>query len=81
MSFNDFAFNDHIAGAIKRCGFTIPTPIQQQALGAVLARRELRIFLEEWLRRIPEFRLRPGTRPVLATGMVNGILRLDLVWP
>ena len=41
MSFNDFAFNDHIAGAIKRCGFPIPTPIQQQALGAVLARRDM----------------------------------------
>jgi cytochrome P450 len=49
--------------------------------GAVLARRELRIFLEEWLRRIPEFRIKPGTQPVLATGMVNGVLRLDLVWP
>lgn len=41
MSFNDFAFNDHIVGAIQRCGFTIPTPIQQQALGAVLARRDM----------------------------------------
>lgn len=49
--------------------------------GAVLARRELRIFLEEWLTRIPEFRIKPGTKPVLATGMVNGILRLELVWP
>lgn len=49
--------------------------------GAVLARREIRIFLEEWLSRIPDFRIKPGTRPVLATGMVNGVLRLDLVWP
>lgn len=49
--------------------------------GAVLARRELRIFLQEWLARIPEFRVKPGTKPVLATGMVNGILRLELVWP
>ncbi|ATE63961.1 cytochrome P450 [Rhizorhabdus dicambivorans] len=49
--------------------------------GAVLARREIRIFLEEWLKRIPEFRIKPGTQPVLATGMVNGVLRLDLVWP
>ena len=49
--------------------------------GAVLARREIRIFLQEWLSRIPEFRIKPGTRPVLATGMVNGVLRLDLVWP
>ena len=41
MSFDDFQFNDHIAGAIRRCGFTTPTPIQQQALGSVLARREM----------------------------------------
>jgi cytochrome P450 len=49
--------------------------------GAVLARREIRIFLQEWLSRIPDFRIRPGTSPVLATGMVNGVLRLELVWP
>ena len=49
--------------------------------GAVLARREIKIFLEEWLSRVPDFRVKPGTTPVLATGMVNGILRLDLVWP
>lgn len=49
--------------------------------GAVLARRELRIFLEEWLTRIPEFEVAPGTKPVLATGMVNGVLELQLVWP
>ncbi len=49
--------------------------------GAVLARREIRIFLQEWLSRIPDFRIKPGTRPVLATGMVNGVLRLELVWP
>lgn len=49
--------------------------------GAILARRELRIFLEEWLPRIPDFEIKPGTRPVLATGMVNGVLRLELSWP
>lgn len=49
--------------------------------GAVLARREVRIFLQEWLSRIPDFQIRPGTRPILATGMVNGVLRLELVWP
>ena len=49
--------------------------------GAVLARREIRIFLQEWLSRIPDFRIKPGSRPVLATGMVNGVLRLELVWP
>lgn len=49
--------------------------------GAVLARREIRIFLKEWLSRIPDFHIKPGTRPVLATGMVNGVLRLELAWP
>lgn len=49
--------------------------------GAVLARREIRIFLQEWLSRIPEFHLKHGTEPVLATGMVNGVLRLELAWP
>ena len=49
--------------------------------GAVLARREIKIFLQEWLKRIPDFRIKRGTKPVLATGMVNGVLRLDLVWP
>lgn len=48
--------------------------------GAVLARRELQVFLEEWLSRIPDFAIRPGTTPVLATGMVNGVLKLELEW-
>jgi len=48
--------------------------------GAILARREIRIFLEEWLKRIPDFRIKPGTKPLLATGLVNGVLRMDLSW-
>jgi cytochrome P450 len=48
--------------------------------GAALARRELRIFLEEWLTRIPEFSINPGTKPVLGTGSVSGVLKLELVW-
>ncbi len=49
--------------------------------GALLARRELRVFLHEWLSRIPEFKVKPGTKPILATGQVAGILELQLVWP
>lgn len=49
--------------------------------GAGLARREIAVFLEEWLRRIPEFCVKPGTKPVLETGQVNGIIELQLVWP
>lgn len=41
MSFNDFSFNEHITTAIRQCGFTAPTPIQQQAIPSVLERRDL----------------------------------------
>lgn len=46
--------------------------------GAGLARMELRVFLEEWLARIPDFEL--AGRPVTSSGQVNGILSLPLRW-
>ncbi len=49
--------------------------------GAILARRELRVFLEEWLTRIPEFSIRPGSEVVNEAGLVLGIQRLELIWP
>ncbi|MBB5498665.1 cytochrome P450 [Paraburkholderia sp. MM5384-R2] len=49
--------------------------------GALLARAELRIFLEEWLRRIPDFSIDPQDPPVTAGGNVIGMLRLPLAWP
>jgi cytochrome P450 len=48
--------------------------------GQHLARRELRIFLEEWLRRIPDFRITPGKTPVIVAGMVGGPASLYLSW-
>jgi len=49
--------------------------------GANLARSEIRVFLEEWLKRIPDFSIKPGARAVTATGAVAGVLELPLVWP
>jgi len=49
--------------------------------GATLGRMELRIFLEEWLKRIPDFDLAENDPPRMASGMVSGILRLQLTWP
>ena len=49
--------------------------------GANLARTEIRIFLEEWLKRIPHFTIKPGDEPVTANGAVMGVLRLPLAWP
>lgn len=48
--------------------------------GSFLARMEIRVWLEEWLRRIPEFRIQPGARPRTSSGPVNGALYLPLSW-
>jgi len=49
--------------------------------GANLARAEIRVFLEEWLKRIPEFSIATDDHAVTATGAVAGVLHLPLVWP
>jgi cytochrome P450 len=51
-----------------------------RCLGSHLARRELVIGLEEFLRRIPTFRIRPGTAPTTYGGHVFGIENLELSW-
>ena len=48
--------------------------------GAVLTRRELTAFLEFWLEKIPDFEIRPGSRPKMYSAGVNGVSRLELVW-
>src|ERR1700755_2377943 len=48
-------------------------------LGAPLARRELRILLEEWFARIPAFRLKPGADSTVFPGLLS-IRNLPLVW-
>jgi len=54
-------------GGIHRC------------LGAPLARLELRILLEEFFNRIPEFRIKPGTDSTVFPGLLS-IRNLHLVW-
>lgn len=49
-------------------------------IGNTLARREIRIFLEEWLTRIPDFHLTPGKPPIMTTGLVNSVSELHLSW-
>ncbi len=48
--------------------------------GTHLAKLELRVYLEEWLARMPEFRVAPGYHPKFHGGPVMGMDRLDLVW-
>ncbi len=48
-------------------------------LGAPLARRELRILLDEWFKRIPEFRIKPGADSTVYPGLLS-IRNLPLAW-
>jgi cytochrome P450 len=50
-----------------------------RCLGSHLARRELRIALEEWHKRIPEYRLVPGSE-LFETGGQLGLTSLPLEW-
>lgn len=49
-------------------------------IGAFLARTELKVFLAEWLSRIPDFAIAPGERPTVASGRANAVFSLPLVW-
>ena len=61
--------NSTFGGGVHRC------------VGSMLARTELRIFLEEWLKRIPDFSIKPGSTPKVAARSVATITSLELVWP
>ncbi len=67
----DRAHNRHVAfgSGIHRCA------------GSNLARMELRVALEEWLRRIPEFRLAEGEEVTWAGGQVRGPRHCQVVFP
>ena len=48
--------------------------------GMHLARIELNVFLEEWLKIIPDFELDAGSPPVTRGGIILAVESLPLVW-
>jgi cytochrome P450 len=48
--------------------------------GSFLARTEIKVFLQEWLQRIPEFSVRPGAKPGIRSGVNGSLYSLPLVW-
>jgi cytochrome P450 len=51
-----------------------------RCVGSNLARLELRATLDEWLKRIPEFGVKPGTAPEYVTGFLRSMRKLELVF-
>jgi len=51
-----------------------------RCLGAQLARVELRVMLQEWLPRIPEFRIADEAGVVFKSGRINSVHNLPLTW-
>ncbi len=48
--------------------------------GAHLARMEMKILLTEWFARIPEFRLKAGTKLSFTSGIVSAVNPFELEW-
>lgn len=51
-----------------------------RCIGSHLARIEIRVALEEWLTRVPEFRVPEGKRPIVHANGVWGLTSLPLAW-
>jgi cytochrome P450 len=49
-------------------------------IGSHLARREMAVALQQWLTRIPPFRVKEGSTTVRHAGGVYGIEHLELAW-
>ena len=49
--------------------------------GSNLARREMKVAIEEWLKRIPDFHLEDPENVTWAGGQVRGPRKMSVAWP
>jgi cytochrome P450 len=81
-NFDPEAFPDPLAVDFDRPRKTILafTVGVHSCMGGHLARMELKIALQEWLKRIPDFSVKPGTKLIYRPGGVVGPENVPLVW-
>jgi cytochrome P450 len=67
--------------------FNRPTPMHStfgngphRCPGSNLGRTEIKVFLEEWLKRIPDFHLQPGEKISMRSGVNGTVYGLPLAW-
>ncbi|CAB3722352.1 cytochrome P450 [Paraburkholderia rhynchosiae] len=79
---DDRKFNDPLT-----VDFSRPTPIHStfgngahRCPGSFLARVELKVFLQEWLKRIPDFRVKAGEKAGVHGGVNGTLYHLPLEW-
>ncbi len=75
--FNDPHRLDFTRENIRHIAFAVGP---HRCIGSHLARRELKIALEEWLRRVPPFSIPPGEASTSQATIVWGVTRLPLAW-
>ncbi len=51
-----------------------------RCIGSMLGRIQLQVFLEQWLKRIPDYRLAEGDEPIVSCGTAMAITHLPLRW-
>lgn len=51
-----------------------------RCIGSNLARLEICTVLQQWLKRIPDFSVKPDSEAVYITGFLRAMRQLDLVW-
>lgn len=51
-----------------------------RCVGSNLARAEIKVTLQEWLKRIPDFSVKLGTSPTYETSQLRQMTSLQLVW-
>ncbi len=74
------AFDDPEAFRVDRKGHMAFQTGIHRCVGSHLARREMRIAIEEWLRRVPTFRIDPQRQVRFHPALVMSVDELPLTW-